>query len=229
VKDYEAMKQAIGYVRVSTDRQAEGVSLEAQRAKIEAWALFNGYELVHVYEDAGLSGAKLQKRAGLREALKAIKKDMAIVVYSLSRLSRSLKDTIAISEALNKVGADMVSLSEKIDTTGASGRMVFNMLAVLAQFEREQTAERTSNSLQHLKGKRRRYTNKTPYGFQVQDGMLIEAPTEVAVIRDIREARAQGKSLAAVASQLNAKGVPTKEGKQWASATVHYLLKRSIL
>ena len=221
------MKQAIGYVRVSTDKQAEGVSLEAQRAKIEAWALFNGYELVHVYEDAGLSGAKLQKREGLKEALKAIKKDMAIVVYSLSRLSRSLKDTIAISETLNKAGADLVSLSEKIDTTGASGRMVFNMLAVLTQFEREQTAERTSNSLQHMKRIRKRYTNKTPYGFQIQNGMLIEAPAEVEVIRDIREARAQGKSLAAVASQLNAKGVPTKEGKLWQSATIHYLLKRS--
>lgn len=223
------MKQAIGYVRVSTDKQAEGVSLEAQRERIEAWAQFNGYELIAVYEDAGLSGSGVDKREGLQAALKATKRGMALVTYSMSRLSRSLKDTLAISEVLNKAGADMVSLSERIDTTGASGRMVFNMLAVLNQFEREQIAERTSNSLQHMKRTGKRYTNKTPYGFRLVNGELVEDAEEAQVVRSIKVARQQGQSLQAIAKSLNAQRVPTKEGKLWQSATVHYLLKRTAI
>ncbi len=222
-------KKAIGYIRVSTDKQLDGVSLEAQKAKIEAWAMLNEYELIAVYEDAGLSGSGLDKREGLQQALKATKKGMALVAYSMSRFSRSLKDTLAISEALSKAGADMVSLTEKIDTTGASGRMVFNMLAVLNEFEREQIAERTSNSLQHKKRTGQKYTNKTPYGFEVINNRLEQVASEAQVVAEIMKARASGQTLGQIASGLNDKGIPTKQGKQWQPATIHYLLKRSAL
>jgi len=75
------------------------------------------------------------------------------VVYSLSRLSRSTKDTLQIAEKLDKAGADLVSLSEQIDTTSASGKMVFRLMAVLNEFERDQISERTSAALQHKKAK----------------------------------------------------------------------------
>ena len=97
------MKQAVGYIRVSTERQAdEGVSLEAQKGKIAAWCAANGYELVTVYVDAGISGKRKDTRPELQNALKAIKKDTALVVYSLSRLARSTKDAISINEAIAK-------------------------------------------------------------------------------------------------------------------------------
>ena len=129
------MQKAIGYIRVSTQGQAdEGVSLEAQRAKIRAWCELNDAELVAVFEDAGLSGASMKGREGLDAALKATGKGMALVCYSISRLARSTRDMLHISEQLDKKGADLVSLTEKIDTTTAAGRMVFKMLAVLADF-----------------------------------------------------------------------------------------------
>ena len=107
------MKQAIGYVRVSTEQQAsEGVSLEAQRAKIEHWCKANDYELVNVYVDAGISGKSMDKRPGLLDALKSLKKGMALVSYSLSRLARSTKDALSIGEAVAKKKSDMVSLTE---------------------------------------------------------------------------------------------------------------------
>jgi site-specific DNA recombinase len=222
-------KKAIGYIRVSTEKQADGVSLDAQRAKIEAWALLNEYELTAIYNDSGITGSVMDKREGLQQALKDTKKGMALVVYSMSRLSRSLKDTLSISEALNKTGADLVSITEKIDTTGASGRMVFNMLAVLNQFEREQIAERTSNSLQHKKRTGQKYTNKTPYGYEVINNRLEQVASEAKVVAEIMRARHEGKTLGYIARQLNAQGIPTKQGKQWQSATIHYLLKRSPL
>ena len=114
------MKQAIGYIRVSTEQQAnEGVSLEAQKAKIAAWCVTNGYELVNVFVDAGISGKSMDKRPGLQDAMKSLKKGMALVSYSLSRLARSSKDALSIGETVAKRKADMVSLSEQIDTTTA--------------------------------------------------------------------------------------------------------------
>lgn len=146
------MQNAIGYLRVSTAGQVEdGVSLDAQRAKVEAWALANDYTLLGVQVDAGLSGGRADNRPGLQRAIaEACRQKAALVVYSLSRLARSTRDTLAIGEQLDRAGADLVSLSEKIDTTSAAGKMVFRMLAVLSEFERDQISERTKSALQHM-------------------------------------------------------------------------------
>jgi site-specific DNA recombinase len=224
------MKTAIGYIRVSTEQQAnEGVSLDAQRAKIEAWCTHNGYELAQVYVDAGISGKSMDKRPGLQDALKSLKKGMALVSYSLSRLARSTKDAISIGETVAKRKADMVSLSEQIDTTTAAGRMMFQMLAVLAEFERNLTAERTTSALQHKKATGQKYTNITPYGFEAIEGRLVQVLAETEVVAEIQAARSSGNTLQSIADNLNGRGIPTKTGKQWAPATIHLLLKRSSL
>lgn len=224
------MKTAIGYIRVSTEQQAnEGVSLDAQRAKIEAWCTHNGYELVQVYVDAGISGKSMDKRPGLQDALKSLKKGMALVSYSLSRLARSTKDAISIGETVAKRKADMVSLSEQIDTTTAAGKMMFQMLAVLAEFERNLVAERTTNALQHKKATGQKYCNQTPYGFEAIEGKLVQVEQEAQVVAEIQAARAGGDTLQAIANSLNGRGIPTKTGKQWAPATIHLLMKRSAL
>src|SRR5690349_16683984 len=89
------VQKVIGYVRVSTTGQAEeGVSLEAQRAKIQAWCNLNDGELVALFEDAGISGSGMVKRDGLQDALKATAKGMALVTYSISRLARNTRDML---------------------------------------------------------------------------------------------------------------------------------------
>ena len=114
------MSQAIGYIRVSTAEQAtDGVSLEAQRTRIEAWCNANGYRLATVHTDAGISGKRADNRPAPQRALTLAckRRGTALVVYSLSRLARSTTDAISIAERLEKAGADLVSLSEKIYTT----------------------------------------------------------------------------------------------------------------
>lgn len=223
-------KSAIGYIRVSTQSQAnEGVSLEAQEAKIVQWCKANDYELVKVYVDAGISGKRMDTRKELLLALASLKKGMALVSYSLSRLARSTKDALQIGEAVAKKKADMVSLTEQIDTTTAAGKMMFQMLSVLAEFERNLVAERTSNSLQHKKRTGQVYTNITPYGFEAIDGKLVQVEQEVAVVAEIQAARAARTTLQAIADNLNNRGIPTKTGKTWAPATIHRLMKRTIL
>ena len=224
------MKQAIGYIRVSTEQQAnEGVSLEAQKAKIAAWCVTNGYELVNVFVDAGISGKSMDKRPGLQDAMKSLKKGMALVSYSLSRLARSTKDALSIGETVAKRKADIVSLSEQIDTTTAAGKMMFQMLAVLAEFERKLVAERTTNALQHKKATNQKYTNITPYGFEAIEGRLAQVQAEAAVVAEIQAARAGGNTLQSIADSLNGRGIPTKTGKTWQPATIHLLMKRTAL
>jgi len=224
------MKQAIGYIRVSTEKQAnEGVSLEAQEAKIVTWCKANGYELVRVYVDAGISGKRMDTRKELLAALASLKKGMALVSYSLSRLARSTKDALAIGEAVAKKKADMVSLTEQIDTTTAAGKMMFQMLSVLAEFERNLVAERTTNALQHKKRTGQKYTNQTPYGFEAIEGRLVQVQQEAEIVAEIQASRTGGNTLQFIADSLNTRGIPTKTGKQWAPATIHLLLKRSSL
>ena len=85
---------AIGYCRVSTAGQAEqGVSLDSQRERIQAWCQAQGYHLAAVHIDAGLSGKRADNRPGLQAALAdACRQKAALVVYSLSRLARSVPD-----------------------------------------------------------------------------------------------------------------------------------------
>lgn len=224
------MKQAIGYIRVSTEKQAnEGVSLEAQKARIVSWCKTNDYELVKVYVDAGISGKRMDTRKELLAALASLKKGMALVSYSLSRLARSTKDALAIGEAVAKKKADMVSLTEQIDTTTAAGKMMFQMLSVLAEFERNLVAERTTNALQHKKRTGQKYTNQTPYGFEAIEGRLVQVQQEAEIVAEIQASRSSGNTLQSIADTLNGRGIPTKTGKQWAPATIHLLLKRSSL
>ena len=104
--------KAIGYVRVSTQGQAEdGVSLDAQEAKVRAWADLNGAEVV-IFRDEGISGKRSDNRPGLVAALDAVGKGDALVCYSLSRLSRSTKDTLTIADLLAKREADLEPVRE---------------------------------------------------------------------------------------------------------------------
>ncbi|GMV67460.1 MAG: DNA invertase Pin [Candidatus Hinthialibacteria bacterium] len=221
--------KAVGYIRVSTTDQAqEGVSLEAQRAKVEAWCLANGAELVAVHVDAGISGKRADNRPALQEALSQVAREKgALVVYSLSRLARSTKDAIGISERIDKAGADLVSLTERIDTTTAAGKMVFRMLAVLAEFERDLISERTATAMGQLKAKGR-LVGKVPYGYDLaQDGeTLVANLREQKGIARIKALRDQGLSLRKIGAALDVEGFGTKEGGPWTAAALKRILDR---
>ena len=228
------MQKAIAYVRVSTDRQAvEGVSLDAQRERIEAWCKANGYTLADTYSDAGMSGSRADNRPALQDALQAVckKRGAALVIYSLSRLARSTKDAIGIAERLDKAGADLVSLSERIDTTTAAGKMIFRLLAVFAEFERDLVSERTKSALQYKKANGQRI-GTIPYGHDLApDGRtLVENTHEQGVIRDIHKLRASGKTFRRIAQVLTDRGVPTKSRRSstWQGKTVQMILARSV-
>lgn len=218
--------KAIGYIRVSTERQVdEGVSLEAQRAKIEAYCSLHDYELVAIHEDAGISGKSMDKRTGLQQALAATKKGMVLVVYSLSRLARSTRDCIDIAESLKARDCGLVSLTEKIDTVSAMGEFFFTLMAALGQMERKLIGERTKAALGHKKAKGEKYA-PVPFGYAEIEGRLVAVETEAKVVAEILRQRKQGATLQSIADNLNAQGIKGKRGGNWYPYTVSYLINR---
>ena len=147
--------KAIGYTRVSTEGQAEsGLGLEAQREAIEADVKRRGWELVAVVEDAGEGGGDVD-RPGLRKALERIAdgEAEALVVAKLDRLSRSAVHTGQLLDWFKEAGATFVAMDLGVDTSTASGMLVANVLASVAQWERDAIGERTAAALRAKKAR----------------------------------------------------------------------------
>jgi len=131
----------IGYIRVSTNIQAHGYSLEEQEKSLKAV----GCE--KIYSDTA-SGKDLD-RASLQELLSFVRQGDIIVVCKLDRLGRSLKDLIAlVTETFEKKGIGFISITERIDTSNPMGKLVFHLFGALAEFERDLIKERTHKGIE---------------------------------------------------------------------------------
>ena len=143
--------KAIGYIRVSTEEQAkEGISLENQRAKIQAYCRLHDFELDDIIEDAGKSGKDLN-REGVQAIIKRIqdREIDAVIVYKLDRLSRRVLDTLNLIDLMKKHKVVFHSITDSIDTKTAMGKFFLNIMASLAQMERDLISERTKDALRH--------------------------------------------------------------------------------
>jgi DNA invertase Pin-like site-specific DNA recombinase len=225
----QTAKLVFGYCRVSTDKQADkGVSLEAQAEKIRAMAVVQGVELADIIVDAGESAKSLQ-RPGMARLLALVDAGQVrtVIVAKLDRLTRSVKDLGELLERFQKRGVSLVSVAESLDTGSAAGRLVMNIMASVSQWEREAIGERTSTALQHKKSQGKVY-GSTPYGYERIGDALVPLEAEQAVVGRIRFFHANSYSLRRIASALNADGIPTKQGRQWAPQTVSDVLTQSL-
>lgn len=222
------MTKAIGYIRVSTDDQAEsGLSLAHQRAKIEAFAMATDLSLVEVIEDAGES-AKSMNRPGLLRAIEAVRRGEAgaLVILKLDRLTRSVRDLGTLVDLFEKTGAALISVQDSINTSTAAGRLVLNVLGSVAQWEREAIGERTAAAMQVKKG-RGELVGAVPFGFDLGDDgkTLIPNSQEQEALSILRELRAQGLSYRKIGAELESRGIRTKNGGTWQAMTIRNLCR----
>ena len=215
--------RTIAYLRVSTERQADtGVSLDAQQEKARAYASLYDLDLTEMIIDAGES-AKTLDRPGLQRALSMLKTGQAdaLLVVKLDRLTRSVVDLGKLIETYFAPGkAALMSVSEQIDTRSAAGRLVLNILASVSQWERETIGERTSVAMRYKRAKGEYIGGHAPYGFELVNGDLVEDSYEQGVIQQARELRESGLSLAAVAKELDRRGIQARNGKAFAAMQV---------
>lgn len=222
------MSIATGYARVSSDLQAkEGVSLSAQREKLEAWAASKGLK-IELYVDEGISGATMDKRPNVQKAIaRACELHCPLVVYSLSRLARSTEDAIRVAQRLEQAGADLVSLTENIDTTTATGKMVYKLLAVLAEFERDLLIERTKVAMALKRSQNLRISRFAQYGFDFSpDGRVRVNEAEQNTIGLIKMLHSSGKTLRQICSVLKDRNISPRDAKQWYPGVIASILRR---
>jgi DNA invertase Pin-like site-specific DNA recombinase len=216
-----------GYCRVSTDGQVEGVSLDAQRGRIQAYLTMRGFELTDVFVDEGISGKSVDNRPGLESAMAHVCENSGLlVVYSISRLGRNTRDIIEIVDRINGCGGDFVSVSESFDTTTASGKMIFRLMAVLAEFERDQLIERTRSSIEHKKS-RGEVVGTLPYGFTRDGKVLVPDVAESVVLLLMLAWHEDNVSYAEIARMLDTRGFRPRSGGKWDRGVVRRILKLS--
>lgn len=219
--------KAIGYVRVSTDKQAQdGVSLDNQRAQIEAYCRYKGIELLQIVEDAGISGGKNAAREGfcaLLDALETRSAD-ALVIYSLERLSRDMLTLLSFERLLSEYDLELHTIQGAVDTSTPQGWMSFAMNAFMGEMERRQVKYRTKAAMQYKKSQSA-VVGAVPYGFSREGERLVENAEEQAVIARANTMHQNGMNLSDIARALDAAGIKTRNGKSFDHAQVKRIIK----
>ena len=214
------MTKAIGYIRVSTEKQADhGVSMEAQAEKLKAYAMLYDIELVDMVIEQG--SAKCLQREGLQSVLARLEagEAEALIVGKLDRLTRSVADLGRLVDTYFQQFA-LLSVGEQIDTRSAAGRLVLNVLASVSQWEREVIGERTSAAMQHMRNQNKYTGGKAPYGYNLVDGDLVENDDEQEVIKLVAKYKAKGLSLRKIAAVLDRAGHRSRTGKPLSAMSV---------
>ena len=210
--------KAIGYVRVSTEKQADfGVSLEAQTEKIRAMAVVQGAELVDVLVDAGESAKSLQ-RPGMAQLLALVDAGAVdtVIIAKLDRLTRSVADLAELLKRFERRGVSLVSVADSLDTRSAAGRLVLNIMVSVSQWEREAIGERTRDAMRHKRAKGER-VGTLPFGARLAaDGVqLVADEAEQGLLAQMRTLKAHGLSTRRIAAELNRLGCTTRRGTAW--------------
>ena len=235
------MPNAVAYLRVSTDEQADSrAGLDAQLYAVRSWAEKHGIELVATFSDEGVSGAAaLDKRTGLLDAVNALGRVDILVVAKRDRLSRDPVSAAVVERMVAKTKGRIVSAAgEGTDDDEPTSILLRRIVDAFSEHERLLIAARTRAALQSKRRKGER-VGRLPLGYVADRparhlrpddesaARLIPVDAELAVIDRIRSHRAAGLSMRDIAARLTADNVPTKTGRAaWSHSTVQRILGR---
>lgn len=211
--------RAYGYLRVSTDAQADsGLGLEAQRSAITAAAARLGLDLGDVFTDAGLSGAlELEDRPGLFAAVNALKRGDVLLVAKRDRLGRDVVAVAMLERLTARKGARIISAAgEGTEGTDAASMLQRRILDAFGEYERLIIGQRTKAALKAKRDRGERAGN-IPFGYSLNaDGRTLDANAdEQHVIGLLRDLKAAGYTLRQIADELNRQGFTTRRGTAW--------------
>jgi len=220
----ETAYEALGYIRVSTDAQVDGSSLEWQKHRIETYCAEQGWTLVEIFTDVG-SGADTEDRPEFKRLMKVIRKHHLIVACKVDRLGRNAKEVLELLDYLKKLSRGLRVIEFPIDPFNFIGRFAFTMLAGVAELERQLIMERTAMGRVAKSQKGGYAYGAPPFGWRVIEGELVEDSTEQGVIRTIRQLRKWRWSLRDIANRLTSDGFKTKRGGSWHASIISKILK----
>ena len=212
-------KQVLTYTRVSTQEQAtEGTSLEYQSNQLDQYCKMQGWQIIRKYEDAGFSG-KDGNRPDLKRLLSEVKSGQSVVVLKEDRLARNLRLLLDIEAQLKERGVSIVFIKESIDTSTTTGRIVFQQLGLVAEWERDTITERTKTGRIQRQSKGCWAAGASLYGYDYDktSKKLVINQMEAAVVRRIFSLYIYDRlGVMSIARLLNKEGVKTvRNANMW--------------
>jgi len=219
------------YVRVSTEEQVrEGYSIRAQEEKLRSYAELMDWKVYSVYSDEGISAKNVEGRPEIKRLIADITtgKVNNVLVHKIDRLTRSTKNLIELVELFSHHNCEFSSVTEKIDTTTATGRMFLKLIGLFAEFERENLAERVRFGCERKAKEGFSLANiYQSYGYHRAIGEKIQVifPEEAEIVKRIFSMYLQDNySIAQIVCLLDAEKVPTKRGKTWSTPAIKLIL-----
>jgi DNA invertase Pin-like site-specific DNA recombinase len=207
----EGRMAVYGYVRVSTDRQADdGESLGTQQRIIEGYAMMNGLTLGSVSVERGVSGSKpLGERPEGARLMAILKAEDVVITPKLDRMFRSALNALDVLGQLRERGVALHIIDLGGDVTGNGiSKLVFTILSAVAEAERDRIRERIRDVKADQRKRQRYLGGIVPFGWQIgEDGALVEVPEQQRTIQRIVELRREGLSLRAISASIAAEGV----------------------
>lgn len=225
----EISKVAI-YARVSTEEQAkEGFSIAAQLQTLRQYAQIYNWEVIDEYVDEGISGKSVKGRPEMKRLIKDVENERfdAVLVWKISRLSRNMLETLMILDKFEKYNVKFISYSENFDTSSPIGRLVLQIMASIAEMERNTLAENVKLGMKQraLEG---RWNGGVVFGYDTVKKELVINEKEAEVVQLIYHMYADGKGLRAISNHLNKAGYKTKHNRYFSINGVAQILDNVI-
>ena len=177
------------YTRVSTTMQIDGFSLDAQKARMKAFAEYNGYEIVHEYEDAGKSSKSIEGRLEFNRMIGDIKTGKEgiafVLVFKLSRFGRNAADVLSTLQVMQDFGVNLICVEDGIDSSKDAGKLIISVLSAVAEIERENIRVQTMEGRIQKAREGKWNGGFAPYGYQLMNGKLEVNEEEAIAIRTI--------------------------------------------
>ena len=219
--------KVLGYVRVSSAVQKiKNNSIPLQKRKINDYCKLNDFDLVQIYEDDGISGMSINKRMGYKNMISFMKENQidGIVVWSLSRLGRKMKDVVEFMDYLKKNNIRFYSIKENLSNDDKIGSLIMNILGSINEFEVEVIRERIKDVKRNKKENNEVY-GRLMYGYDNINGKLVINQTERNTIKRIKNLRSRKWSWRRISNKLNEEGILSKEGNKWYDGSLYNVMR----